>query len=152
MAAHSSILAWRIPMDRGAWWATVHGIAKSWTWHTHVHQILLIHQLMDTSVFGRYNYCWSECYCTVCVCVCVCVCRDAFLFVLEVKFLAQFIKKKYWMNAQFNQGVPHLFFTLINSVKEISFFSYSNTWHPFPVTTCKYMSQPLHFPAHFRED
>ena len=20
------------PMDRGAWWATVHGIAKSWTW------------------------------------------------------------------------------------------------------------------------
>ena len=29
MATHSSILAWRIPMDRGAWWATVHGIAKS---------------------------------------------------------------------------------------------------------------------------
>ena len=26
---HSSILAWRIPMDRGAWWATVHGLAKS---------------------------------------------------------------------------------------------------------------------------
>ena len=31
MAAHSSILAWRIPMDRGAWWATVHGVAKSRT-------------------------------------------------------------------------------------------------------------------------
>ena len=30
MASHSSILAWRIPMDRGAWWATVHGSAKSW--------------------------------------------------------------------------------------------------------------------------
>ena len=29
MAAHSSILAWRIPMDRGAWWTTVHGVAKS---------------------------------------------------------------------------------------------------------------------------
>ena len=28
-ATHSSILAWRIPMDRGAWWATVHGVAKS---------------------------------------------------------------------------------------------------------------------------
>ena len=28
-AAHSSILAWRIPMDRGAWWTTVHGVAKS---------------------------------------------------------------------------------------------------------------------------
>ena len=31
MAAHSSILAWRIPMDRGAWRATVHGLAKSQT-------------------------------------------------------------------------------------------------------------------------
>ena len=25
MATHSSILAWRILRDRGAWWATVHG-------------------------------------------------------------------------------------------------------------------------------
>ena len=31
MAIHSSILAWRIPMDRGAWQATVHGVAKSRT-------------------------------------------------------------------------------------------------------------------------
>ena len=31
MATHSSILAWRIPMDRGAWQATVHGVTKSWT-------------------------------------------------------------------------------------------------------------------------
>ena len=28
MATHSSILAWRIPMDRGAWQATVHGVAR----------------------------------------------------------------------------------------------------------------------------
>ena len=27
-ATHSSILAWRIPTDREAWWATVHGITK----------------------------------------------------------------------------------------------------------------------------
>ena len=26
MATHSSILAWRIPMDRGVWSATVHGL------------------------------------------------------------------------------------------------------------------------------
>ena len=29
MATRSSILAWRIPMDREAWWATVHGDTKS---------------------------------------------------------------------------------------------------------------------------
>ena len=31
MATHSSILAWRIPMDRGAWQTTVHEVTKSWT-------------------------------------------------------------------------------------------------------------------------
>ena len=31
MATHSSIFVWRIPMDRGAWWATVHGVEKSQT-------------------------------------------------------------------------------------------------------------------------
>ena len=28
-ATHSSVLAWRIPMGRGAWWATVHGVRES---------------------------------------------------------------------------------------------------------------------------
>ena len=31
MATHASIFAWRFHMDRGAWWATVHGITKSQT-------------------------------------------------------------------------------------------------------------------------
>ena len=31
VATHSSILAWRIPMGRGAWQATVCGVTKSWT-------------------------------------------------------------------------------------------------------------------------
>ena len=41
IATHSSILAWRIPMDKGASRATVHGVTKSQTWlkrlsmHTH---------------------------------------------------------------------------------------------------------------------
>ena len=30
-ATHSRILSWRIPMDRGAWQATVHGITESQT-------------------------------------------------------------------------------------------------------------------------
>ena len=31
MATHSSIPAWRITKDRGAWHATVHGVSKSRT-------------------------------------------------------------------------------------------------------------------------
>ena len=31
MTNHSSVLAWKISMDRGAWWVTDHGVAKSWT-------------------------------------------------------------------------------------------------------------------------
>ena len=41
MATHSSVLAWRILMDRGAWRATIHRVTKSWTGlkrlHTHAH-------------------------------------------------------------------------------------------------------------------
>ena len=32
MATHSSMLAWRIPTDRGACWATVHEVVRSRTW------------------------------------------------------------------------------------------------------------------------
>ena len=28
MATQSSLIAWKNPMDRGAWWATVHEVAK----------------------------------------------------------------------------------------------------------------------------
>ena len=31
IATYSSVLAGRIPMDRGAWWATVHGVTKGQT-------------------------------------------------------------------------------------------------------------------------
>ena len=31
MKTDSNILAWRIPMERGAWQATVHGVTKSKT-------------------------------------------------------------------------------------------------------------------------
>ena len=28
MATHSNVIAWRIPMDRGTWQGTVHGVAE----------------------------------------------------------------------------------------------------------------------------
>ena len=31
IATHTNILAWRIPVDRGTWWAEVHGVIKSQT-------------------------------------------------------------------------------------------------------------------------
>ena len=31
MATHPSVLVWRILMDEEAWWATIHGAAKSQT-------------------------------------------------------------------------------------------------------------------------
>ena len=31
MATLASVLTWRIPMDTGAWWATVHRVAQSQT-------------------------------------------------------------------------------------------------------------------------
>ena len=34
MATHSSYSCLENSMDRGAWWATVHGVTKSWTWLT----------------------------------------------------------------------------------------------------------------------
>ena len=42
------------PMDRGAWWATVHGMAKSWTqlnMHTHTHTHTHIHAHDYNQVF-----------------------------------------------------------------------------------------------------
>ena len=44
MATHSSILAWRIPMDRGAWQATDQVVAKNWT---------QLSDLLDTSLVEK---------------------------------------------------------------------------------------------------
>ena len=56
MAIHFSILAWRIPMDREAWWATVLGVAKSQTrlkW-------LSTHNAGDTGEEGSRRFPWRR--------------------------------------------------------------------------------------------
>ena len=50
MATHSSILAWRIPMDKGAWQATVHGVTKRWTWLSNS-----AHSIAKLVVEGKQN-------------------------------------------------------------------------------------------------
>ena len=41
MAPHSSILAWKNPMDGGTWQATVHGVSNSWTRLNNYHLLFL---------------------------------------------------------------------------------------------------------------
>ena len=41
METHSSILAWDDPLDRGTWWATVHGVTKSLTGLS-IHECILL--------------------------------------------------------------------------------------------------------------
>ena len=57
MATHSSLLAWKIPMDRGAWWATVHGVAKSRTQLSSKHRTAQ-HAPYDTIFLLEYLYPW----------------------------------------------------------------------------------------------
>ena len=82
--------------NRGAWWARVHGVSKSWTWlstsmHTHTHLSLvnimkytciltidIIYNILSILILvyslGKYKYIYYYSYNTLCVCVCVCVC------------------------------------------------------------------------------
>ena len=47
MATHSSILTWRMPMDRRAWQATNHGVTKSWTHWATKHSTLSLFRKVD---------------------------------------------------------------------------------------------------------
>ena len=52
MEAYSNILAWRIPLDRGAWQTTVHRIAKS---QTLLNQLgMYAHMTQQISLLGIY--------------------------------------------------------------------------------------------------
>ena len=58
---HSSILAWRIPLDRGAWWATVHRLKKSQTrlkllsMHTHMINLNVSYKRITSTPFPVFS-------------------------------------------------------------------------------------------------
>ena len=58
MATHSGILARKNLMDRGAWWATVHGVTNSWTWlkPLSMHSLPLIYKWQKLSVFQEQAF------------------------------------------------------------------------------------------------
>ena len=50
------------PMDRGTWWATVHEVAKSWTWLSSWHCSLCFHRnSLDFSTFGGMSTFITHC-------------------------------------------------------------------------------------------
>ena len=62
MATHSSIiLAWGIPMDRGAWQATVPGVANCWTWlkwlsmHMHAASAPICFKICSSFIFCPHH-------------------------------------------------------------------------------------------------
>ena len=63
MATNSNILAWRIPMDRGAWWATVQGVSKNQTGLSdlHFHFTLIPIVLFHSSLGDRKASCKPVC-------------------------------------------------------------------------------------------
>ena len=54
-STYSIILAWENPMDRGAWWATVYGIAKSQTQRS-THAYIDMHDYMSLYIFCQITY------------------------------------------------------------------------------------------------
>ena len=63
MATCSSILAWKNPMDRGAWWATVHGVTKGQTrlsgcttaTGVYLHSFPIVENMSSNSIFPDFN-------------------------------------------------------------------------------------------------
>ena len=68
MATHSSNLAWRIPMDRGAWQAIVHGVTES----DMIEQLSTAHMKAQSIPVAKKSV--SPAFSKVCMCVCCFIC------------------------------------------------------------------------------
>ena len=83
MAIHSSILAWRIPMDRGARWAIGHRFAKS---QTLLKRLSKPHAHFNKVDFRKISHMEIQ----KCVCVCVIVAQLCLIFYICVFLLGYF--------------------------------------------------------------
>ena len=78
MATHSSILAKKNTMARGAWWATVHGVVNSQT-----------RQSTHAGACQFVCVCMCACLCAICVhmykhIVCMCICVPVHVCILSM--------------------------------------------------------------------
>ena len=58
IATQSSIPTWRIPVDRGAWWATIHRVAKSQIW---LKQLNTYTWATLSAAWIAHSYYWESC-------------------------------------------------------------------------------------------
>ena len=60
MATHSTILAQENPMDRGAWWDTVHGVTKIQTQLSDKAQHTSLYCRLQINFYHKHNFNLSE--------------------------------------------------------------------------------------------
>ena len=89
------------PMDRGAWWATVHGVAKSRTRLSDFSSSLLV-----------------ETDNTLCVCVCVCVCVCGQWWVLQRKLRCSEVRSSWGREVLVSLGKVRECFSTAGSESE----------------------------------
>ena len=106
MAAHSSILAWRIPMDRGAWWATVHKGCKEsdmseWI-RTYVCWIIYVYICTSTYllIFAEsYRNHYESCYVCMYVYIYIYMHKHTYIHVRWITMLHHFFKRLFiWLH------------------------------------------------------
>ena len=69
----SIILAWKDPMDRGAWWVTVHRVAKSWTQLSeHTQEVVVSRHFFPISMafWNAWSILWGVVYLQIYMCSC----------------------------------------------------------------------------------
>ena len=59
MAIHSSILVWRIPVDREAWGSTVHGLTKNRTQLKRISSNIKLTQISQQFSLWKAGVCWK---------------------------------------------------------------------------------------------